>query len=166
MFFSQIYIYGINLIKIGGSWVLGVGPHTQYSGGCNPNKIHPILMKLWPFIKICPRKQSKWSKLSSWTCDGALGGVVTICVSRNGLLLLWSEKKKFRYHINFSWVRMFFFSFFFFVCNSITQKCLHQSHPNFQGMFTSPRVILGNFLGNPGLGVGPDPQNSATSDFY
>ena len=36
-------------------------------------------------------------------------------------------------------------------------------------MFISPRVIFGNFFGNPGFHVrnpvGPDPQNSATSDF-
>ena len=38
-------------------------------------------------------------------------------------------------------------------------------------MFISPRVIFGKFLGNLGFhvrgvsGVGPDPQNSATSDF-
>ena len=38
-------------------------------------------------------------------------------------------------------------------------------------MFISPRVIFGKLLGNPGfhirgvLGVGPDHQNSATSDF-
>ena len=55
-----------------------------------------------------------------------------------------------------------------FVCNAITKKCLHQSHPKYQGMFISPRVIFGNFLGNLGfhvLGVGPTPQKSATSDF-